>query len=251
MKDKYFQFVRIDDSVTELYIYGDIRKPDIIEQWLEIEDDTRVDAYTFKDALKNVDTPNLLVRINSFGGDVSEGLAIYSLLSDFPGHLITKVDGMACSAASVVFMAGEERIMPASGLLMIHNAWTKTSGDPNELRKAANDLEIITQPSVNIYVEKTGLEESDIKAMMDEETWMDYKTAFEKGFATSIERDGEAQQSIGDATSYIRKLVLQIAKLKTHSNNDVINEPKEIKEESEEIDDWKSFFCFEKKEGEK
>ena len=63
--DKYFQFVKIDESLTDLYIYGDIRKPSLIENWLGIDDETRVDAYNFKDALNEVDTPNLRVRINS------------------------------------------------------------------------------------------------------------------------------------------------------------------------------------------
>lgn len=251
MRDKYFQFVRLDDSVTELYIYGDIRKPDIIEKWLEIDDDTRVDAFTFKDALNEVDTPNLVVRINSFGGDVSEGLAIYSLLSDFKGNLITKVDGFACSAASVIFMAGKERIMPESGLLMIHNAWTKATGDSNELRKAANDLEVITEPSVNIYVSKTGLSVDEVKKMMDDETWMDYKLAFEKGFATSIEKDGEAQQSIANINNYIRRLVSENTDLKMrfHSikNQQVENSKPEtseiiVDEINENKNDWSHFF---------
>lgn len=214
MNDKYFQFVKLDDNVTELYIYGEIRRPSIIEKWLEIDDETRVDSYSFKDALKTVDTPTLVVRINSPGGSVEEGLAIYSLLSDFSGKLITKVDGWACSAASVIFMAGQERIMPESALLMIHNAWMEAVGDPNGLRKAADDLEMITKPSVNIYVAKTGLSEEEVKSMMDTESWMDYKLAFEKGFATSIERDGEAQQSIKDFNRYIRNLVAQNLELK-------------------------------------
>ena len=213
--DRYFQFVKVDDNLTELYIYGDIRKPSLIERWLEIEDDGRVDAYSFKDALNEVNTPNLLVRINSMGGSVSEGLAIYGLLSDFNGHLITQVDGFACSAASVIFMAGQERIMPENGLLMIHNAWTDACGDPNELRKAADDLEIITKPSVNIYVNKTGLSEEEIKSMMDKETWMDYKSAFEKGFATSIQKNDTIQQSIKDINSYIRNLVIKNQELTT------------------------------------
>ena len=214
MKDKYFQFVKTNENVTELYVYGDIRKPDFIEQWLGINDETRVDAYTFKDAIKDVDTPNLLVRINSPGGSVAEALAIYSLLSDFQGNLITKIDGMACSAASVIFMAGKERIMTASSLLMIHNAWTEACGDSNGLRKAADDLEMITQPSVNIYQEKTNLSEDEIKEMMNVETWMDYNLAFEKGFATSIEKDNDAQQSIKDINKYIRNLVSENIKLK-------------------------------------
>lgn len=91
------------------------------------------------------------------------------MLSDFKGHLITQVDGFACSAASVIFMAGQERIMPESGLIMIHNAWTSVEGDQNQLRKAAADLEMITKPSVNIYCNKTGLSEEEVKAMMDVE----------------------------------------------------------------------------------
>lgn len=236
--DRYFQFVKVDDNLTELYIYGDIRKPSLIERWLEIEDDSRVDAYSFKDALNEVNTPNLLVRINSMGGSVSEGLAIYGLLSDFNGHLITQVDGFACSAASVIFMAGQERIMPENGLLMIHNAWTDACGDPNELRKAADDLEIITKPSVNIYVNKTGLSEEEIKSMMDKETWMDYKSAFEKGFATSIQKNDTIQQSIKDINSYIRNLVIKNQELTTKLEEfEKENNNAKIKEDS-----WESFF---------
>lgn len=236
--DRYFQFVKVDDNLTELYIYGDIRKPSLIERWLEIDDDTRVDAYSFKDALNEVNTPNLLVRINSMGGSVSEGLAIYGLLSDFNGHLITQVDGFACSAASVIFMSGQERIMPENGLLMIHNAWTDACGDPNELRKAADDLEIITKPSVNIYVNKTGLSEEEIKNMMDKETWMDYKSAFEKGFATSIQKNDTIQQSIKDINSYIRNLVIKNQELTTKLEKfEKENNNAKIKEDS-----WESFF---------
>ena len=233
--DKYFQFVKLDESLTELFIYGDIRKPSLIERWLEIEDGSRVDAYSFKDALNEVDTPNLLVRINSMGGQVSEGLAIYSLLSDFKGHLITQVDGFACSAASVIFMAGEERIIPESGLLMIHNAWTEVSGDPNQLRKAAEDLDMITKPSVNIYVNKTGLSEEEVKEMMDNETWMDYQMAFSKGFATSIQKDDNVHQSVRDINSYIRNLVKRNSELTEQIKNSQI-------EEKTEKGSWESFF---------
>ncbi len=245
MKDKYFQFERVDDNITELFIYGDIREPNMIDRWFG-DDETRVDAFSFKDALQEVDTPNLLVRINSSGGEVNQGLAIYSLLKDFKGHLITKIDGWACSAASVIFMAGEERIMPESALIMIHNAWMSAVGDSNELRKQADDLEMITQPSVNIYVEKTGLSEKTVKSMMDDETWMDYKKAFELGFATSIEKDGEAQQSIKNVNRYIKKLVARNSELESRNTQLELlfatKNKKEIKnQEKEEKDPWESF----------
>ena len=229
---KYLQFVKTSATNTDLYVYGDIRKPSPIERWLEIEDDTRVDAMSFAEAIANVDTPNLTVHINSYGGSVSEGLAIYSLLNQFEGHLITIVDGFACSAASVIFMAGEERIVPESGLLMIHNAWSSAEGDSNALKKAASDLEKITQPSVDIYCLKTGLAEETVKKLMDEETWITSKEAYEMKFSTSISRV-QAMQSL--ESNYVYKLVTKIKEQEKIINEIKINS---VPEENK----WNSFF---------
>lgn len=214
--DKFLQFEKVDEQTTELFIYGDIRRKDFIDMWFG-DDESRVDAFSFKDALNAVDTPNLKVRINSYGGSVSEGLAIYGLLSEFKGNLITIVDGYACSAASVIFMAGKTRIVPENGLLMIHNAWTECEGDSNALRKRADDLEKITQPSLDIYVSKTGLAEEKVKEMMDNETWITSKEAFELGFATSIEKADTAKQAL--EANYIHKLVMKIKKLQEAANS--------------------------------
>ncbi len=192
--DKYLNFKKISEEETELYIYGDIRKKGLIEKWLGLGEDV-TEAFTLKDALKAVDTPNLTVRINSFGGSVSEGLTIYSLLKEFSGKVKTIVDGFACSAASIIFMAGEERVVPENGLLMIHNAWSYAEGDSNVMKKAAEDLEKITQPSVDIYCKVTGLEEAEIKSMMDRETWITSKEAYEYGFSTTQTRN-EAMQLV-------------------------------------------------------
>lgn len=234
MKEKYLAFNKIDDQNTELYIYGDIRKKNIIEKWLNIPSEA-TDAFTLKDAINSVDTPNLIVRINSYGGDVAEGLAIYSLLSSFKGHLTTIVDGFACSAASVIFMAGETRIVPEQGLLMIHNAWSYAEGDSNTMKKMAEDLEKITQPSVNIYTSKTKLSEEDIKEKMNKETWITSKEAFEWGFATSIERN-EAKQSL--ECNFVHNLVTRVKELESeiisqNKNNEVLEPQK---------DAWASFF---------
>ena len=160
--EKFLNFNRVNENETEMYVYGDIRKKDFIDSWFGTGQDA-TDAFSLKDALNAVDTPNLTVRINSYGGSVSEGLAIYSLLSDFKGHVKTIVDGFACSAASIIFMAGDERVVPENGLLMIHNAWTEARGDSNTMKKVAEDLEKITQPSLNIYTSKTNLSEEEIK----------------------------------------------------------------------------------------
>lgn len=231
-KDNYLNFRKLNEQETELYIYGDIRKKDWIDDWLGTGKDV-TEAFTLKDALAQIDTPILTVRINSYGGSVSEGLAIYNLLSDYKGHLRTVVDGFACSAASFIFMAGKERIVPESGLLMIHNAWSRAVGDSNAMKKAAEDLEKQTQPSVNIYVSKTGLSEEKIKEMMDHETWITSKEAFELGFATSLEKTDKTKQSV--ESDYVYNLVCklketekknqeyekEITQLKEQSNNDI------------------------------
>lgn len=204
--DKFLNFKKINESETELYIYGDIRKKDWIDKWLDTGEDV-TDAFSLKDALALVDTPNLTVRINSYGGSVSEGLAIYSLLSEFKGHLKTIVDGFACSAASVIFMAGQERVVPENGLLMIHNAWTEARGDSNIMKKVAEDLEKITQPSLNIYASKTNLSEEEIKEKMDREEWITSKEAYEWGFSTTQTRKDDAMQSL--EADFVYNLVMK------------------------------------------
>ncbi len=237
--DKFLNFKKVNESETELYIYGDIRKKDMIERWFDLEDPERTDAFSLKDALAVVDTPNLTVRINSYGGSVSEGLAIYSLLSEFKGHLKTIVDGFACSAASVIFMAGQERVVPENGLLMIHNAWTEARGDSNTMKKVAEDLEKITQPSLNIYVSKTNLSEEEIKEKMDREEWITSQEAFEWGFSTTQTRKNDAMQSL--EADYVYNLVMKNKELQKTIEEKAKEKPICLNNQIKE-DAWTSFF---------
>ena len=236
MEDKYCNFKKISESETELYIYGDIRKPDLIDMWFNLPTDELTDSYTLKDALQMIDTSNLTVRINSYGGDVAEGLAIYSLLSEFKGHLKTIVDGFACSAASVIFMAGEERIVPENGLLMIHNAWTEARGDSNVMEKVAEDLRKITQPSLNIYAMKTKLSEKELKEKMDREEWITSQEAYEWGFSTTQERKNEYYQAL--EAGFVHDLVMKnkdLQKQIERLSNDNINIEQHIEKATKEI----------------
>lgn len=238
MNDKYMQFMRTSNLNTDLFIYGDIRKPSFIERWYG-EDESRVDALTFAKALEEVDTPNLTIRINSCGGSVSEALAIYSLLADCPKHKITKVDGFACSAASVIFMVGDERIVPESGLIMIHNAWSEASGDANALRKAADNLEIITSPSLEIYASKTKLSKEKLKEMMAEETWITSQMAFEYGFATILNKDPAMQST--NPTMLVKNLVDKLHKLKD-TNCKLTTKINELEAINTSTDPWDELF---------
>lgn len=190
--NKPYQFVKQSEDITELLIYGDITSYD----WYESD----TSAFNFAKELSEIET-DLNVRINSYGGEVSQGLAIYNLLKTFKHNVTTICDGFACSAASVIFMAGSKRIMPSSSLLLIHNAWTYASGDSNELRKQADDLEKVTQPSIEIYKSVATISEDEIKSMMDEETWITAEEALSYGFATEIQAI-EAQQKMEDKMLY-------------------------------------------------
>ena len=189
MKERFYQLTNVSEDSATLYIYGDITS----YKWYE-ED---VCSYDLAKELTALEGKNLTVRINSYGGEVAQGLAIYNLLKSYSGEVTTLCDGFACSAASVVFMAGAKRIMPRSSLLMIHNAWTWASGDADDLRKAADDIEKITQPSIEIYTSVSNLDADEIKAMMDAETWFDADEALGYGFATEISEEA-AMQSVKD-----------------------------------------------------
>lgn len=132
------------------------------------------------------DIESINVFINSYGGEVAEGLAIYNVLRRHPAKVQTYCDGFACSIASVVFMAGDARIMSNASLLMIHKAWMYTGGNSAQLRKDADDLEIITKASIKAYMEHLSITEEELIAMLDAETWVTPEDALEMGFATTI-----------------------------------------------------------------
>lgn len=185
MKRNYFSLVKTENEAT-INIYGDITS----WAWEELGE---VSAYNLSRQLDEMtDVSQINVYINSYGGEVAEGLAIYNALKRHKAKIRTVCDGFACSIASVIFMAGDERVMNDASLLMIHNAWTQASGNANELRKQADDLEKITQASVEAYKAHSSLSEEEIKALMDAETWILPSEALEYGFATAIESNESA-----------------------------------------------------------
>ena len=185
---KYFALERTEQSAT-ITIYGDICS----WAWEECGEMSAQILSKQLEALGDVNEIN--VYINSYGGEVAEGLAIYNALRRHKAKVRTFCDGFACSIASVIFMAGDERIMNEASLLMIHNAWTWASGNAAELRKQAEDLDKITQASVEAYKAHSSLKEEEIKALMDAETWILPGEALEYGFATTVEKTEKANHS--------------------------------------------------------
>lgn len=186
MNKRYYSMEQSGD-VANVNIYGDI------SSW---EYDGSVSARSLSAELKKLNgVSRINVFVNSYGGEVAEGLAIYNALKRHKAKVVTYCDGFAASIASVIFMAGDERIMNDSSLLMIHNAWSYCAGNAEELRKQADDLEKITQASIVAYKAHSTLTEEEIKALMDAETWILPEEALSYGFATSIETTEKAAAS--------------------------------------------------------
>lgn len=188
-QERYYSLV-VAGTQADLLIYGDI-VPYSSDWW---GDDSDVTAYGLVhelEALEGVEQIN--VRIKSFGGDVNEGLAIYNALRAHPARVVTRTDGFACSIASVIFMAGEERVMCESSLLMVHNPWTSARGaNAAEMRKLADDLDKIAEASKAAYLSRASISPDELAELLDAETWITPQEALDMGFATVIETFDEA-----------------------------------------------------------
>lgn len=137
-------------------------------------------------ALRALGGGDVVVNINSPGGDYFEGLAIYNLLREHKGRVTVRILGIAASAASVIAMAGDEVQIARAGFLMIHNAWVCACGDKNQLRETADWLAPFDATAADIYAVRTGLSTADLAVMLDKETWIGGAEAVEKGFAEAL-----------------------------------------------------------------
>ncbi|MNS73413.1 ATP-dependent Clp protease proteolytic subunit 1 [compost metagenome] len=137
-------------------------------------------------ALRQIGDRDVVVNINSPGGDYFEGLAIYNLLREHKGRVTVKILGIAASAASVIAMAGDEVQIARAGFLMIHNAWVCACGDRHQLRETADWLEPFDATAADIYGVRTGIDTADLATMLDKETWIGGADAVERGFADTL-----------------------------------------------------------------
>ena len=179
--------VTSDATSADLHIMGDITRGSF---WFG-KDDTDTDANDIAQALAELPETcgDITVHINSMGGEVAEGIAIYNALKASKARVTTVCEGFACSIASVIFMAGDVRVMRNASLLMIHEAWMSATGDAGDLRKAADDLETITELSKRAYMEHAtdALTRDMLDQLMADETWVLPEQALEWGLATDVD----------------------------------------------------------------
>lgn len=181
MSKKYWEFKNQTDDSADLYLYIQIAS------WGG--GCYAHSAQSFKqelDALGNIKSLN--VYINSPGGDVFEGNAIYNMLKRFKADVNVYVDGVAASIASVIAMSGKTVNMPKNSMLMIHNAWTYVEGNSDDLRKMANTLDKVNTSIRQAYLSKAGdkLDEETLIKLMDATTWLTAQECYDYGLCDNL-----------------------------------------------------------------
>ena len=167
---------------AEILIYGSIG-----ESWFG----DSITAKQFSEELSKLDSSvnEITVRINSPGGDVFDGIAIYNRLKQHKAKIIVHVDGLAASIASIIALAGDEVIMGEGALFMVHLPWTVAMGNRTDLDNVVNRLIDVEEQLISIYSKKTKIDRVEIKRMLEEETWLDADQAIEKGFVDKKSSD--------------------------------------------------------------
>ena len=172
---------QVGNKEADLFIDGEIVSDELY--------DNDTSAAGFRDSLKQLgDVKTINLHINSPGGSVFEGIAIYNMLKNNPAQINVYVDALAASIASVIAMSGDNIFMPSNSMLMIHNPWTMAMGNANDLRKQADDLDRIGELSVTTYLDKAGgkLDADTLHQLMDDETWLTAQEAVDYGLATEV-----------------------------------------------------------------
>lgn len=196
------------NNTADIYIYGDI-----YDSWWSEESNS---AISLKDKLIEMgDISEINLHINSLGGDVFEGLAMFNLLRQHKAKIKVYVDGVAASIASVLAMAGDCIYMPKNSMMMIHNCWTWECGNAKALRKTADDLDKIMEASIESYMSKINISRDELIELLDNETWLTAQECFEKGFCTEIlpisdDIEQSASKSIMDLVQENKKLKMKI-----------------------------------------
>ncbi|GAA6563006.1 Clp protease ClpP [Klebsiella pneumoniae] len=166
-------------------------------------------------ALRAMNGADVTVNINSPGGDMFEGLAIYNLLRDYEGHVTVKVLGIAASAASIIAMAGDDIQIGRGAFLMIHNCWLYAMGNRHDFAELAQSLEPFDTAMADIYAARSGLDIAAVQKLMDAESYIGGSDAVAKGLADSLLSADAVSDGDESPAAALRKLDALLAKTNT------------------------------------
>lgn len=180
------------------------------------------------------------IRINSVGGYITEGVAIYNLLKNYQGEVNIVIDSLCASIATIVALGGDNIRMGLGGLFMIHNPWAMVGGDSEKFRKEANLLDKMKSQLVSIYMTKFNGTEEEIIKMMDSETWLSDKEAMAYGFVNTIEQDLKMSASVKyDLSKYFNSKGAVMAEEKPEAKAEEAVDAVEVEETPVAIDETK------------
>jgi ATP-dependent protease ClpP protease subunit len=234
--EKFWKIKTQTTNSAELQLYGPISN----DSWWGDE----VTPQQFADDLKALGPISALdVHINSGGGDVFAGIAIYNMLKSHSATINVHVDGLAASIASVIAMAGDTINMPAGSMMMIHNPASGVLGyyEASELRKIADTLDSIKESIMDVYAGKCGKKKDEIATLMDEETWLTASEAVDLGFATETDTSISYEASLDKSCLIVNgvsfdmkdfKHMPKIANTQRKSSNKALPTHPQNKEES-------------------
>ncbi len=177
-------------DVHKLYIYDDVSEYGTFDWWTWEYTESETSAEFFRKALAEIpDSATVELHINSYGGSVKEGIAIYNQLKQKKcKEIVAYVDGFAYSVASIIMQAADRRIMGLGTSLLIHNMWLSVAGNAAELRKAADDLDVLMESNRQIYMERVNITEDELIEMLNNETYLTPEQAVEMGFADEVDK---------------------------------------------------------------
>jgi ATP-dependent Clp endopeptidase proteolytic subunit ClpP len=173
MKEKWYNIQNKAGETADIYIFDEIGT-------------YGVTAQEFISDIKDLKDTPINLRINSIGGDVFDGMAMYNVIKRRESKTTVYIEGIAASIATIIALGADEVVMAENSLFMIHNAWGGASGEAKDMRKTAETLDKISSELIDIYRKKTGLSYEVLSEMMDEETWLNANEAYELRFIDTI-----------------------------------------------------------------
>ncbi len=191
--NKFWNFVEKSDEEVELSLYGEL-----VSQKSWWNEEGEITATEFKEQLDQYkDKSKITLRVNSNGGDVFTGSAIYSLLKDCKAEITAKIDGMCMSAVTIPVMAADKILISAPGIFMIHDPLVGVCGyyNASELGKMINKLEVVKESIISTYVSRTGKTKDELKDLMTNELWLTGEDAVKEGFCDEVMYSQEEEES--------------------------------------------------------
>lgn len=226
IKDIAFQATNeIENGKHILTLSGNIRK----RYWSE---DKSIDADLVREALEDV-TDDIVIKLNSNGGDVFQGIEIYNYLKDHPSEITVEVTGVAASAATFIVAGANKSIMNTGTSFMIHEASSFAWGNKAELKKVLNALETIDDSILSIYEAKTGQTKDQLNEWMESEKWFTAEEAVKYGFADEVKEKKKDVMDQIDIAALINKSVAEAMTQFAAQAKNKVETPKDTQDEKQ------------------